>query len=103
MQFFSQNFSKNAQKRLFLLFFQQKFACNAENLAKIGAKQCFGRARKINLVDLKIKKVIKIFEFFLKIPPPPLEKILDPPPDLSTILLETSYYIRFFLVSSQVF
>ena len=44
----------------------------------MGAKHCFGRARKINLVDLK-KKVVKIFEFFLKIRPPPLEKILDPP------------------------
>ena len=51
-QFFCQNFSKSAQKRLFWLFFQ-KFACGAENFAKIGAKQCFGRARKINLVDLK--------------------------------------------------
>ena len=42
----------------------------AENLAKVGAKQCFGRARKINLVDLK-KKVVKILENFLKIRPPP--------------------------------
>ena len=51
--FFCQNFSKSAQKRLFGLFFFQKFACRAENSAKIGAKQCFRRAVKINLVDLK--------------------------------------------------
>ena len=64
-KFFCQNFSKSAQKR-------------AENLAKIGAKQCFGRARKINLIDLK-KKVVKIFEiFFLKSQPTP-PPLLDPP------------------------
>ena len=75
--FFCQHFSKSAQKRLFLTVFS-KFACGAENFAKIGAKQCFGRARKINLVDLK-KRVVKILENFLKFrPPPPLEKILDP-------------------------
>ena len=34
-------------------FFFQKFACGAENFAEIGAKQCFGRAQKINLFDLK--------------------------------------------------
>ena len=51
---------------------------SAKFLAEIGTKPCFGRARKINLVDLK-KKVVKIFENFLKIRPPPLEKILDPP------------------------
>ena len=52
------------------LFFQ-KFACGAENLAKIGAKQCFGRARKINLVDLKKKeKGRQNFGKFLKIRPP---------------------------------
>ena len=38
-----------------------------------------GRARKINLVDLKKKKkVVKILGNFFK-NPPPLEKILDPP------------------------
>ena len=66
--FFCQNFSKIAQKRLFWLFFQ-KSACGAENIAKVGAKQCFGKPRKINLVDLK-KKVVKILENFLKIRPP---------------------------------
>ena len=44
-QFFCQNFSKIVQKRTFWLFFQ-KFACGAENLAKVGAKQCFGSAQK---------------------------------------------------------
>ena len=79
-RFFCQNFSKSAQKRLFLLFFQ-KFACGAEHLAKIGAKHCFGRALKINLVDLKKKKSRPNFRIFFKNPPPPLEKILDPPLD----------------------
>ena len=71
-RFFCNIFSKSAQKRLFWLFFQ-KFACGPENFAKIGAKQSFGRARKINLVDLK-KKVVKILENFLKIRPPPSRK-----------------------------
>ena len=44
-RFFCQHFSKSAQKRLFWLFFQ-KFACGAENFAKIGVKQRFGRAEK---------------------------------------------------------
>ena len=66
-RFFGRNLQEKAQKLFFLLFFQ-KFACGAENLAKIGAKQCFGRARKINLVDLK-RKVLKVLEIFLKIPP----------------------------------
>ena len=69
-QIFCQNFSKSAQKASLT---------GAENFAKIGAKQCFGRARKINLVDLKKKKkVVKILENFSKIRPP-LDKILDPP------------------------
>ena len=72
-RFFCQNFSKSAPKTAFLYTVFQKFACYAENFAKIVAKQCFGRARKINLVDLK-KKLSKFFEN-----PPPLEKILDPP------------------------
>ena len=59
-RFFCQPFSKSAQKRLFWLFFQ-KFACSAEIFAKIGSKQCFGTAQKINLVDLK-KRSSKFFE-----------------------------------------
>ena len=46
-------------------------------MAKTRSFWCFGRARKINLIDL-IKRGRQGFEvFFLKIPPP-LEKILDP-------------------------
>ena len=82
-QFFCQNFSKSAQKRLFWLFFQ-KFACGAENFAKIGAKQCFGRARKIDLVDLKKKKRSSKFWKIFRKSAPPLEKILDPPLSCST-------------------
>ena len=60
-QFFGQNFFKKCLKTPFLAFFQN-FACGAENLSKIGTKQCLGRARKINLVDLKKRSTI-----FLKI------------------------------------
>ena len=66
---FLSKFFKKCPKTAFLTVFQ-KFACGADNLAKIGAKQCFGIARKINLVDLKKRS---------QNPPPPLEKILDPP------------------------
>ena len=68
-------FQKVPKNAFFDCFFFHKFACGAENFAKIGAKQCFGRGQKINLVDLKKKVKIR---FFLKIRPP-LEKILDPP------------------------
>ena len=37
-------------------------AWGPENLAKIGTKQRFGRAQKINLVDLKKKRVDKILD-----------------------------------------
>ena len=69
-------FFKKCPKTVFWLFFQ-KFARGAENLATIGAKQCFGRARKINLVDKK--KGRQNFRIFFWKSPPPLEKILDPP------------------------
>ena len=74
--FFVKIFQKVAKNWLFWQFFQ-KLACGAENFAKIGAKQCFGRAQKINLVDLK-KRSSKFLKFFWK-SAPPLEKILDPP------------------------
>ena len=57
--------------------FFQKFAGGVENLAKTASFYCFGRARKMNLVDLK-KRVVKIF-VFENLLPPPLEKILDKP------------------------
>ena len=57
-----------------------KFSQNAI----IGAKECFVRARKINLVDLKKKKVRQNFRIFFE-NPPPLEKILDPPLFVSAI------------------
>ena len=66
------NLPKSDQKRLFWPVFSTKFfACGATFCR--GSYYCFGRARKINLVDLK--KVDKSFEFFLTY----LEKILDPP------------------------
>ena len=45
--------SKKVPKNAFFGLFFQNFARGAENLAKIGTKQCFGRARKINMVDFK--------------------------------------------------
>ena len=54
-----------------------RFFC--QNFSKSAQKQCSGRARKINLVDLKKKKGRQNFGNFSKIRPPPLEKILDPP------------------------
>ena len=54
--------------------FFEKLPAAQQNFAKIRVKQCFGRARKIYLFDLK-KKVVKILEIFLKIYPPP-----PPPP-----------------------
>ena len=48
-------FQKVPKNAFFDCFFFQKFACGAENVAKIGAKQCFGRPQKINLVQLKKK------------------------------------------------
>ena len=66
--FFLSRFFKKCLKTAFL-------TCFFKNLAKTGTFYCFRRARKTNLVDLK-KKVVKIIE---NPPPPPLEKILDPP------------------------
>ena len=57
---------KNA---FFGLFFQNS-ACGAKNLAKIETKPWFGRARKINFVDLK-KRSSKFSKFFWKSAPPP--------------------------------
>ena len=45
-QFFGQNFPKAAYRRLYWTVFSN-FACGAENLAEIGTKQCFERARKV--------------------------------------------------------
>ena len=73
-QFFGQNFPKMPKNAFFCLFFLH-VACGAEILTKTGAKQCFGKARKTNLIDLK--KWSKFFKNFLKIRPL-LEKILDP-------------------------
>ena len=60
---FRSKFSKKCLKMPFLAYFFQNFACGEENLAKIGTKQCFGRDRKINLVDLK-KRSTKFSKLF---------------------------------------
>ena len=52
-------FLKAPKNGVFDLFFQ-KISCGAEHLAKTGSFYCFGgRAREINLINLK-KKVVKI-------------------------------------------
>ena len=48
-------FSKNCLKTPFSACF---FACGAERLDKPGSIYCFGKARKINLVDLKKAKIL---------------------------------------------
>ena len=77
----------------FLAYFFQKFACGAENLATIGTKQRFGRARKINLVDLK-KTVDKIVPKFFENPPPP------PPPPREN---PSSFFYFFFQLENTKF
>ena len=71
-QFFGQNFPK-CLKTPFLDCF-----CKIENLVETGTKLCLGRAGKFNSVDLK-KRSTKFFRKFFESPPPPLEKIPDPP------------------------
>ena len=85
-------------KNAFFGLFFQNFACGAKNLAKIGTKRCFGRARKINLVDLK-KRPSKFSKIFWKPTPPPLEKILDPSltPTIFLIDLVEFYYAAKYL------
>ena len=87
--FFLSKFFKKCPKTAFLTVFQ-KFACGAENFTKIGAKKCFGRARKINLVDLK-KRSSKFFEN--PPPPPPLKKILDPPPSMVMTMITIILFV----------
>ena len=80
---FLSKFPKECLKTPFLAcFFFQNFACGAESFAKIGIKQRFGRARKINLIDPK-----KIRKFFLKIRPhPPRENAISAPTPLEKML-----------------
>ena len=70
-------FQKLPKNAYFGLFFPN-FACRAENLAQIGIKQCFGKSSE-NQFGRPKKKGRQNFQKFLKIRPPPLEKILDPP------------------------
>ena len=72
---FSVKVIQKVPKNAFFGLFFQNSACGAEILGIIGTKHCFGRARKIYLVDLK-KRSTKFSKIFWK---SPLEKILDPP------------------------
>ena len=72
---------------LFFTVFFQKFACGAENLTKTGTKPRLGIARKI--ISGRPKKMVdKIFEIFLKIPPPPRENPRSARGNYDTILLQ---------------
>ena len=87
---FGQNLPKSAENAFFGLFF--KFLPAEEKIfAKTGSFYCFGRARKINLVDLK--EVQKIFENFLKIRPPRENPKFTPGFDQLTKKLDTLWYL----------
>ena len=59
---------QNGPKNVFFeLFFFQNFAYGGVIWAKTGSLWCFGRARKLNMVDLT--QVDQILEFFLKVRP----------------------------------
>ena len=76
--FWSKFSKKCLQTPFFGLFFFQNYACAAENLVKTGTKQCSGRARKINLADLK-KGRQKFRKFFENQPPSPRENSRSAP------------------------
>ena len=60
------------KKRNFFVKIFQKVPKNGffDCFVKVGARQCFGRARKINLVDLKKKRSSKFWKIFRKSAPP---------------------------------
>ena len=70
-------FQKVPKNALFDCFFFKNLSAAQKILPKMGAKQCFGRAQKNQFDRPKKKKVVKIFDFFMKVRPPP-ENILDP-------------------------
>ena len=85
---FLSKFFKKCLKTAFLTCFFKNLPAAQKTWPKQGPfsaleelENQFGRAKK---------KVIKIFENFLKIRPPPLEKILDPPLYLERKLCLTS-------------
>ena len=81
-QFFGQIFQKVPKNAFLDSFFFQNFACL---VTKTVSFKCFGRAQKINLVELKTRSS-KFSIFCLKIRSP-LEKILDPPLHYTIFLL----------------
>ena len=84
---FWSKFSKKCLKTPFLACFFKILPAAQTIWPKLGQKPCFGRARKINLVDLK--KNVKIFKKFLK--SAALEKILDPPLKTTPLLEPLDY------------
>ena len=74
---FCQIFSKNAQKRLFLTVFP-KICLRRGNLSQNRGKTVLWESSK-NQFSRPKKKGRQNFGKFFENPPPPLEKILDPP------------------------
>ena len=84
------------KKRDFFVNIFQKVPKNGYGFFKqIGAKQCVGMGELKNQFGRPKKKVVKFFNFFLKIRPPPIEKILDPP------LLQNIVQVNLFPFDSQ--
>ena len=81
---FWSNFSKKCPKTPFWPVFS-KFCLRLKTFDQKRSFWCFGRARKIKLIDLK-KSSTRFSKFFWKSAPPHLEKILDPPLDLGNMI-----------------
>ena len=92
-------------KNAFFDPFFQNFACGAKKLAKIDTKPCFGRARKINLVDLKKKKSRQNFRNFFENPPPPRENPKSAPELINfwKVFLKVSSSLLVFLSCLKLF
>ena len=100
MRFFCQNFSKSAQKRLFLLVFS-KICLRRTKFCKNRGKTVLWESSKNQFGRLK-KKSSKFSNY-----PPPLEKILDPPLDavnfVPGMFRSFCIYFTFLKKAKQVF
>ena len=75
---FLSTFFKKCPKTAFLTVFSE-ICLRRRKFSQNGGKKVLWESSKNQFGRPKKKKVVKIFDFFLKIRPPPLEKILDPP------------------------
>ena len=74
--FFSQNFSKKAQKQFFECF--SKICLRRWKFSQNRGKTVLGESSK-NQFGRPKKRSSKFLNYFFENPPPPLKKILDPP------------------------